>query len=213
VQRGGYDLSDKRGLWELPHEGDMLYVLVAARRTISALVETAPDGILSSAEDISECLANIAPPRRLMDKVPAACLISGGRVVSRVKDLDHALVLRRKSASEWEEDGLGHYFAGTTVNVAESGGRAVRVKLAKGLMRVDFLPVGARKERQRIGALAARPHRAGAYELSKKLVLAALSFVFLLFGPAIRERLDPVIAPVAERVPEMHSRGELYLVS
>lgn len=87
MQRGGYDLSDKRGLWELPHEGDMLYVLVAARRTISALVETAPDGILSSAEDISECLANIAPPRRLMDKVPAACLISGGRVVSRVKGL------------------------------------------------------------------------------------------------------------------------------
>ena len=31
-----------------------------------------------------------------------------------------------------------------------------------------------------------------------------------MFGPAIRDRLDPVIGPVAERVPEMHSRGELY---
>lgn len=54
------------------------------------------------------------------------------------------------------------------------------------------------------------PHRAGARELSKKLVLAALSFVLLMFGPAIRERLDPAIGPVAERVPDMHSRGELY---
>lgn len=31
-----------------------------------------------------------------------------------------------------------------------------------------------------------------------------------VFGPAIRDRLEPVIDPVAKRVPDMHSRGEFY---
>ena len=56
---------------------------------------------------------------------------------------------------------------------------------------------------------AASPVLSGVYQVSKKLVFAALSVVVLMFGPAIRERINPVLAPVTERVPDMHSRGEL----
>ncbi len=145
-----------------------------------------------------------------MDRVPAACLIREGQVVSRVKDVGHSLVLSEKPAPGWEEDGLSHFFAGRTVDVSESGSRAARVRLRDGLQRIDFLPFGNESVRKTQVGLATLLYRAGAWELSKKFALAALSFVLLMFGPAIRDRLDPVIDPVAERVPDMHSRGELY---
>ncbi|WP_412099894.1 hypothetical protein [Corynebacterium aurimucosum] len=127
-----------------------------------------------------------------------------------MKDVEHSLVLRAKPASGWEEDGFGGFFAGKTVDPSEAGSPAARVRLSDGLKRIDFLPVGNESVRKRRVGLATHPHRAGARELGKKLAFAALSFVLLMFGPAIRDRLDPVIGPVAERVPDMHSRVELY---
>ena len=203
-------MSDGIDLWELPHEGKTVYVLRAARGIVSALAESENAGSLATSDEIEARVSQCPTPRGLMDKVPAACLIRGGRVVSRVKDVEHSLVLREKPASGWEEDGLSHIFAGKTVDASEAGSPAARVRLSDGLKRIDFLPVGNESVRKRRVGLATRPHRAGARELGKKLVLAALSFVLLMFGPAIRDRLDPVIGPVAERVPDMHSRGELY---
>ena len=203
-------MNDTIDLWELPYEGKAVYVLLTARGIVSALAESSNAGSLATSDEIQTRVAQCPSPRGLMDKVPAACLIHEGQVVSLVKDVEHSLVLREKPASGWQEDGLSHFFAGKTVDVSDPSSRAARVRLRHGLKRIDFLPVGNESVRKRRVGLAMHPHRAGARELSKKLVLAALSFVLLMFGPAIRERLDPVIGPVAERVPDMHSRGELY---
>lgn len=203
-------MSVKVYLWELPYEGKTVYVLLAARGILSALTNLDGAGSLATSDEIQTRVAQCPTPRGLMDKLPAACLIHEGQVVSRVKDVEHSLVLRAKPASGWEEDGFSHFFAGKTVDASAAGSPAARVRLSDGLKRIDFLPVGNESVRKRRVGLATHPHRAGARELGKKLALAALSFVFLMFGPAIRERLDPVIGPVAERVPDMHSRGELY---
>lgn len=205
-------MSDKIDLWELPYEGKTVYVLLAARGIVSALAESENTGSLATSDAIHALVSQCPTPRGLMDKVPAACLLRDGQVVSRVKDVEHSLVLREKPASGWEEDGLSHFFAGKTVDVSEPDSRAARVRLRDGLQRIGFLPVVNESVRQKRVGIATRPHRAGARELSKKLVLAALSFAVLMFGPAIRERLDPVFGPVAERVPDMHSRGELYSI-
>lgn len=182
----------------------------AARAIVSALTDLDDTLSLSTSDEIRSRVAQCSIPRGLMDKVPAACLIREGQVVSRVKDVDHSLVFRENAASGWEEDGLSHFFAGKTVDVLEPGSRAARVRLRDGFKRIDLLPVGNESVRQRRVELATHPHRAGAWEVSRKFALAALSFVLLFFGPAIRDRLEPVIDPVAKRVPDMHSRGEFY---
>ncbi|MCG7261580.1 hypothetical protein MHJ96_09715 [Corynebacterium aurimucosum] len=203
-------MSDKIDLWELPYEGKTVYVLLAARSKVSALADSEIAESLATSDEIQTRVAQCPIPRGLMDRVPAACLIHEGQVVSRVKDVEHSLVLRENAASGWEEDGVSHFFAGKTVDVFEPDSRSARVRLGDGLKRIDFLPVANESARKRRVDLATHPHRAGAWELSKKFALAALSFVLLLFGPAIRERIEPVIEPVAKRVPDLHSRGEFY---
>ena len=203
-------MTDKFDLWELPYEGKTVYVLLAARGKVSALADSESAESLATSDEIQTRVSQCPTPRGLMDKVPAACLIREGQVVSRVKDIEHSLVLRERPAPGWEEDGLSHFFADKTVNVFEPDSRSARVRLGDDLKRIDFLPVANESARKRRVDLATHPHRAGAWELSKKFALAALSFVLLLFGPAIRDRLEPVIEPVAKRVSDLHSRGEFY---
>lgn len=188
-------MSDTFDLWELPYEGKTVYVLFEARGIVSALTDSDDTSSLSTSGEIRSRVAQCPKPRGLMDKVPAACLIREGQVVSRVKDVEHSLVLRENAASGWEEDGLSHFFAGKTVDVFAPGSRSARVSFRDGLKRIDFLPVANESVREKRVDLATHPHRAGAWELSKKFALAALSFLLLFFGPAIRGRLEPVIDP------------------
>lgn len=208
--KGWFCLPDGFTLWELPRGGNWCYVLVAPRGTIESLTkQTAFGGRFNAAEDIVTAVEVADAPQGVLAKIDAACLLVGGRVVSRVKDVDHTLVLRNESSKGWEEDSLQHLVARETVAIESSAGGISRVKLSSGLSSVDFLPVDPGKRRDGIIKLMNNPVLSGGYEASKKLVLAALSFVVLMFGPSIHERIDPVLAPVAERVPEMHSRGEL----
>ena len=208
--KGWFCLPDGFTLWELPRRGNWCYVLVAPRGTIESLTkQSISGGRFNTAEDIATAVEEAGAPQGLIAKIDAACLLVGGRVVSRVKDVDHTLVFRNEPSKGWEEDSLQHLVARETVAIESSAGGISRVKLSSGLSSVDFLPVDAGKRRDGIMKLMDKPVLAGGYQVSKKLVFAALSFVVLMFGPAIRERINPVLAPVTERVPDMHSRGEL----
>ena len=207
--KGWFCLPDGFTLWELPRRGNWCYVLVAPRGTIESLTkQSISGGRFNTAEDIATAVEEAGAPQGLIGKIDAACLLVGGRVVSRVKDVDHTLVFRNEPSKGWEEDSLQHLVARETVAIEFSAGGISRVKLSSGLSSVDFLPF-AGKRRDGIIKLMENPVLSACYQVSKKLVFAVLSFVVLMFGPAIRERIDPVLAPVAERVPDMHSRGEL----
>ena len=132
-----------------PMRGRLSTSCFAARAIVSALTDLDDTLSLSTSGEIRSRVAQCSIPRGLMDKVPAACLIREGQVVSRVKDVDHSLVFRENAASGWEEDGLSHFFAGKTVDVLEPGSRAARVRLRDGFKRIDFLPVGNESVRQR----------------------------------------------------------------
>ena len=208
--KGWFCLPDGFTLWELPRGGNWCYVLVAPRGTIESLTKQTISGArFNTAEDIVTAVEEAGAPQGLLSKVDAACLFVRGSVVSRVKDVDHTLVFRNEPSKGWEEDSLQHLVARESVAIEFSAGGVSRVKLSSGLSSVDFLPVDAGKRRDGIIKLMENPVLSGCYQVSKKLVFAVLSFVVLMFGPAIRERIDPVLAPVAERVPGMHSRGEL----
>ena len=208
--KGWFCLPDGFTLWELPRGGNWCYVLVAPRGTIESLTKQTISGArFNTAEDIVTAVEEAGAPQGLLSKVDAACLFVRGSVVSRVKDVDHTLVFRNEPSKGWEEDSLQHLVARESVAIEFSAGGVSRVKLSSGLSSVDFLPVDAGKRRDGIIKLMENPVLSGCYQVSKKLVFAVLSFVVLMFGPAIRERIDPVLAPVAERVPDIHSRGEL----
>lgn len=77
-------MTDKFDLWELPYEGKTVYVLLAARGKVSALADSESAESLATSDEIQTRVAQCPTPRGLMDKVPAACLIREGQVVSRV---------------------------------------------------------------------------------------------------------------------------------
>ena len=75
VLAGALRLSDTLDLWELPYEGKTVYVLLAARSIVSALMDSDGTGSLSSSGGIRSRAAQCPTPGGLADKLPAACLI------------------------------------------------------------------------------------------------------------------------------------------